>query len=129
MISDESLDPEPDRAGKDGERCDGNLSRTLTSATCVRPRKEGHDTSGGALRIAEIEVVRRGIVEIDRSLDEPQAEDAGIEVEIALGVARDSRDMMDAGSCKSHGKEDIRVSTEVLRQGNAYAAKEKIVTE
>ena len=112
MISDESLDPEPDGAGKDRERRNGNLSRSLATATSIRPRKERHDTSGGAFSIAEIEMVGGGVVEVDGSLDEPEPEDASVEVEITLGVAGNARDVMNPGGCKSHGKEDIRVSTE-----------------
>ena len=43
---------------------------------------------GLALLVAVIEVIGAGIVEIDGLLDEAQAERAGVEVEIASGVAR-----------------------------------------
>jgi hypothetical protein len=130
MISDETLDPEPDGAWKDRKRCDGNLARSLTSTAGIRPRKKRHDASGGAFRIAEIEVISGRVVEVDGSLDEPQSEDASVEVEITLWVACYPCDVMDAGSCKSHGNRDIRVSTEVFAtEGNAHAVKEESVYE
>jgi hypothetical protein len=41
-------------------------------------------------------MVRLGVVEVDRSLDETQSEEAGEEVEIALWIARDGADVVDA---------------------------------
>ena len=68
------------------------------------PRKESQNASGRAFRVAEIEVVSGGVVEVYGALDEPQAENAGVEIEIPLGVARDTGNVMNAGGCKSHGK-------------------------
>jgi hypothetical protein len=41
-------------------------------------------------------VIGAGIVEVDGLLDEAQAEDAGVEVEIAAGWACDGGDVMNA---------------------------------
>jgi hypothetical protein len=38
-----------------------------------------------------------GVVEIDHALDEPQAEGAGVEIEVARRLAGDGRDMVQAG--------------------------------
>jgi hypothetical protein len=52
--------------------------------------------------VAEVEVVGLGIVEVDGALDQPEAEHAGIEVQVALGITRDGGDVMDAEDL-SHG--------------------------
>jgi len=62
----------------------------------VLPGEEGEDGSGAARLVAEVEVVGAGVVEIHRSLHEPEADGAGVEIEIALRPPRDGCDMMDA---------------------------------
>src|SRR5204863_4080887 len=44
----------------------------------------------------------RRIVEIHGALDESQSEDAGVEIEIALWVAGDAGDVVNAGGSKTH---------------------------
>ena len=41
-------------------------------------------------------MIGSGIVEIDRALDEPQAERAAVEVQVARRIAGDRRDVMQA---------------------------------
>ena len=45
--------------------------------------------------VAKIEMVGRGIIEIDRALDEPQPKQADIEIKVPLRIAGDGRDVMD----------------------------------
>lgn len=104
MVPDESFYPEADGAGENGKGYNGNLSGPLTPTARVGPWKEGHNAARSAFRVAEIEMVGGGIVEVDGTLDEPKAKYAGVEVEIALWVARYRRDVMNAGGCKSHGR-------------------------
>lgn len=52
--------------------------------------------AGVADLIAEVEVVGRGIVEVDGLLDEPQSEHAGIECDVGAGIARHGGDVMNA---------------------------------
>ena len=47
-------------------------------------------------------MIGRGIVEVYGALDEPEAEDAGVEIEIPLGIARDTGDVMNTGSAEAH---------------------------
>ncbi len=61
----------------------------------------GQDRPGGALLIAEVQVVGIRGVEIDRLLDQAQAEDVGVEVDVAAGVAGDHGQMVHA--FKLHG--------------------------
>src|SRR3982074_2120256 len=74
--------PETDGAREYRERGDGYLAPALSSSPCVRPGKESENTSRIPLLITEIEVVRRRVVEVHRTLDEPEAEHAGVEIEI-----------------------------------------------
>src|SRR5215217_4595464 len=47
------------------------------------------------LFVGEIEVIRRGVVEVDRLLDQAQAERAGVEVHRALSVAGNRGQVVD----------------------------------
>src|SRR5204863_9773711 len=95
-VPQETLHPKAQRRRKYRECGDGNLSGSLTPAKGARPGKERHDASRIPDVVAEVEVVRVRVVEVHSSFDEPQAEDADVEVEITLRVARDRRDVMDA---------------------------------
>jgi hypothetical protein len=67
------------------------------------PQEERHDAARVADVIAEVEVVGLGIVEVDGTLDEAQAEHPDVEVEVALRVAGDRGDVMDAEDF-AHGR-------------------------
>ena len=56
----------------------------------------GQDRARRAALIAEVQVVGLGCVEVDRLLDQPQAEHAGIEVDVALRITGDHRDVVKA---------------------------------
>ena len=58
------------------------------------PGEEGEDGAGGAEVVAEVEVVGAGVVEVDGALDEAEAEDLGVEVEVGLGVGGDGGDVV-----------------------------------
>jgi hypothetical protein len=62
----------------------------------ARPLEEGDDRAGCADLVAEVEVVAAGVVEVDRLLDEAQPEHARVEVDRALRVRADERDVVDA---------------------------------
>src|SRR5687767_10123789 len=102
LLADQPLDPETDRAGSNHERRYGNLSASLPAASRIRPREKSEDTSRAALVIAKIKVIGGGVVEVDRALDQTQAEHAGIEIEITLRVAGDPGDVMNAGRAEAH---------------------------
>jgi hypothetical protein len=101
-LLDQPLDPEANRAGQDREGCHGNLTATLPSATGIWPRKKSEDASRTPLLVPEVEVIRSGIVEVYRTLDEPQAKNAGVEIEIPLRVTGYGGDMMNTGSPEAH---------------------------
>src|SRR5213078_4658452 len=62
----------------------------------VLPGEEGEDRAGMAGLVAIIEVVGAGIVEIDRLLDEPQAQRAGVKIEISQSVTGNGGNVVDA---------------------------------
>src|SRR5690606_19254963 len=64
------------------------------AAAGARPQKEGQDAPWGADLVTEIEVIRLRVVEIDRALDEPEAEEPGVEVEVPLRITRDGGDVV-----------------------------------
>src|SRR3954465_15838278 len=101
-LADQSLDPESHGAWWYGERSDSNLATALSAASGIGPRKESEDAARTSCFVAEVEVVGRRIVEVYSSLDEPKTESSRIEVKIALGVAGDAGDVMDAGSAETH---------------------------
>jgi hypothetical protein len=81
--------------------------------------------------IAEVKVIGRGVVEVDRSLDEPQAKDSGVEVEIALRVAGDTGDMMNTGGPETHRPDSCLASFRrlaLIRAGAGRAALTAVAT-
>ena len=56
--------------------------------------EEGQDRAGRAALVAEVQVVDVGLIEVDRLLDQAQAEHARIEVDVARGVRGDRRDVV-----------------------------------
>src|SRR5688572_33508714 len=66
----------------------------MPPAAALRPGEERHDAARRPLGVAKIEVIGAGIVEVDGQLHESEAEDLRVEVEIALRVAGDRRDVM-----------------------------------
>src|SRR5205085_11272260 len=99
---DQPFDPEPDGAGKDREGCDGHLPAALPAAPCIGPGKESKNATRGPCFVAEVKMVGRRVVEIHCALDQSQAEDAGVEIEVALRVAGDAGYMMNAGGLETH---------------------------
>ncbi len=95
-VPDESLEPEPERARRDGERRDRHLPRPDAAASGAGPWEEGHDAPRRAHLVTEVEVVGAGIVEVHRALDEAQPEHPGIEVEVPLRIAGDRGDVVNA---------------------------------
>jgi len=81
--------PGPERGRRD-------LAQTDTAAGGARPDEEGHDRARPSELVAVVEVVRAGVVEVDRLLDQPQAQHPDVEVDVALGVAGDRGHMVDA---------------------------------
>jgi hypothetical protein len=94
--------PETDGAGEYRERCDGYLPAALSSSPSIRPGKERKNAPRISRLITEIEVIRGRVVEVYGTLDEPKAEDSGVEIEISLGIARDTGDVVNTGSAEAH---------------------------
>ncbi len=69
-------------------------------ARAARPRtrifEKRQIEPGAAVVIAIEEVVDGRVVLVDRLLDEPEPEHAGVEIDVRLGVAGDRADVMDA---------------------------------
>ena len=95
-VADEPFDPEADRLGQDRERRDRDLSGSVAPGPGAGPGKEREEAAGSAGLVAEVEVIGLGVVEVHGALDQPEAEHAGVEVEIALGIPRDGGDMVKA---------------------------------
>jgi len=101
-LLDESLDPETNRAGKNRERCDGDLAAALSSPSRIRPGEKSENAARSSSYVAEVEVIGGRIVEVYRALDQPEAEGAGVEIQISLGVARNAGDVMNTGGPETH---------------------------
>jgi hypothetical protein len=99
---DQPFDPKTDRAGKDREGSDGNLTAALSAAARIWPGEEREYASRITMLVAEIKMVSSRIVEIYGALYEPEPESAGVEVEIPLWVARDTGDVMNTGGAEAH---------------------------
>src|SRR5512141_622936 len=97
------LDPEGHRPPGDGESGGGHLPRPPSPRAPSGPREEGKDRPRTTSRIAEVEVVCRRVVVVDRELHEPQSQDARVKIEIPLRLARDRSHMMDTRYRICHG--------------------------
>src|SRR6266851_964222 len=95
-VTHQPLDPESERVWQHGARRDGDLSSPVTPGSGAGPGEEGHDAPRSAHLIAVVEMVCLRIVEIYGALDESEAEQPDVEVEVALRVARDRGDVVDA---------------------------------
>src|SRR6266480_7139731 len=76
------------------KRCCFDLARAANSTSHSWPRKKCQDCSGRAAPIAEIKMVRSGIIKIHRALHESQTEKPDIKIQIPLRIARDRSDVM-----------------------------------
>jgi hypothetical protein len=101
-LLDQSLNPESNGARPDREGRYSYLPATLPASSSIRPGEKGKDTTRVSPLITEVEVIVRGIVEVYRALNEPEAENAGVEVEIPLRVTGDTSDVMNSGSAETH---------------------------
>src|SRR6202171_5959913 len=96
------FNPETDGAGEYREGGDGYLASALSPSPRIRPGKESKNAARSPLLISEVEVVGGRVVEVYRTLDEAETEDTGVEIEIPLGIARDTGDVMNTGSAEAH---------------------------
>jgi hypothetical protein len=102
LLSDQSFDPETDRAWEYRERGDSYLASALSSPPRVRPGKKRKNAPRAPLLITKVKMIGGRVVEVYGTLYEPETEDAGIEIEISLGITRDTGDMVDTGSAEAH---------------------------
>src|SRR6187402_1764191 len=93
-LAQQTLPPVRQRTDRDGEGCGNRLSRAATSFLRSRPGEEGEDRAGRSDVVAEVEVIRSRVVEVDCLLDEAEPQNLRIEVQVALGIGRDCCDVM-----------------------------------
>ena len=99
----QAVAPPTQRAGRHRQRRRRHLAGTAAAAARQGPGKEGEDAPRPAGGVAEVEVVGPGIVEVHRPLDQPQPQRPGVEVDVALRIGGDGRDVMDAADGPAHG--------------------------
>lgn len=87
----------------DCEREACGLSEPDGSLRALGPGEEGDEGAGGALGVAVVEVICAGVVVVDGNFDEAEAEDAGEEIDVPLGVAAHGGDVVDASNLVGHG--------------------------
>ena len=84
---DEAMGPVSKRPGGNAKRRFLRLSHARAARRGVLPRKEGEDGAGAARRIAIIEMIGAGVVEVHGLLDEAQAEHTSIEIVVTQRIA------------------------------------------
>ena len=96
--------PERERPGGHRERGDGDLPGAVRADAHAHLLvwERGHDRSRRARLVPVIEVVHVVVVEIHRLLDEPLAQDPGIEVEVRLGFGDRGGDVVEAADRLVH---------------------------
>jgi hypothetical protein len=98
----EPLQPVPRRLRSDGKGSGLNLAGARNPGLRIRPQKKRQDGARRATRIAEVEVVTTGVIEVDRAFDKPQAQQPGVEIQGPLGVRCDRGDVMQSGNRQAH---------------------------
>ena len=87
--------------------------RRRPAARGARELEERQDRAGRAALVAVVQVVDVGLVEVDGLLDQPQAEHARVEVDVARRVRGDRGDVVQAFECH-----DARFSSSARRPRN-----------
>jgi hypothetical protein len=82
------------------DRC--GLASTDLTVTGAGPIEERDDTARGAGLVSVIEMVGGRVVEVDGLLDEAQAEQAGVEIDVRLGIGGDGRKVVEPGDVVFH---------------------------
>ena len=95
-LLDQALGPVTDRALRNAEHGLLRFADAEPSGRGPLPGEKGEDRARMAGRVAVIEVIGAGIVEIDRLLHQAQAKRARVEIEVPARGACDARHMMDA---------------------------------
>src|SRR6266496_2197303 len=124
------LDPEPERRREYREGGDRNLAGALSPAPGPGPGEEGQDAAGRADLVAEVEVIGLRVVEVHRTLDQAEPEQAGVEIQVSLRVTRDGGDVMkaeDAGhdtlcACASTNQSHWSIPREISVSTSALSA-------
>src|SRR5262249_28534767 len=93
---DETLGPIAERARRNAERGFLRFAHAEAAFDRVLPGKEGQHRPGPAGLVAVIKVIGAGVVKLARALAEPQAERAGVEVEVSHRLAGNGRDVVQA---------------------------------
>ncbi|UUO01006.1 hypothetical protein M4D79_20185 [Mycolicibacterium novocastrense] len=86
--------PPAQRRLRHRQRHGGGLPGAAAPGREAGPWKEGDQRSGSAGLVAEVQVVAVGGVEVDRLLHQPQAQHLAVEVDVALRVRGDRRDVV-----------------------------------
>ena len=88
--------PPSQRLGRDAERGRGGQAGAVAPGGHPLPGEECQDRRRPPGRVPVVEVVGARVVEVHRLLDQPQPQHPGVEVDVALRVRRDGRDVVQA---------------------------------
>ncbi len=89
--------PETDARGIDGERNFSDLTDAGAARRTIFPDQKGNQRARRTHGVAIEEMKLCGVLEAAGALDEAQAEEADVEIDIRLDLAGNQRDVMDAG--------------------------------
>src|SRR5215468_8096852 len=95
-LIDQSVRPVGDRRLGNAEAGGEGEPHTTSPGSCVLPWKEGQDRPRCAGLITVVEMIRAGIVEVDRLFHEPEAKHARVEREVVGRLTGYGGDVMNA---------------------------------
>ena len=95
-LLDKALGPVANRAFRDAEHSLLHFADSKPARRRAVPREEGEDRAGMASRIAVVQVIGGGVVEVHRLLYQAQAERSRVEIEVPARRACNARHVMDA---------------------------------
>jgi hypothetical protein len=102
----EAIDPGVDRTRRDAKRDGRDLTGARTPLRCDQrrehPGEERQDRARGPHAVAVVQVVGPRVVEVHGPLHEAQPEQPHVEVHVALRIAADRGDVVDAGNRARH---------------------------
>ena len=97
------------------------MASSLTTSRLTRPWEERQNSSRVSYLVAEIDMIRAGVVIVDRQFDEAQPENFRVEVEGLLRIARYCCDVVKTENAFDHDDADCAKQYYVFTKRHAEA--------
>src|SRR4030095_6328043 len=113
--------------GRDDKGRAGDLPVAGSARRHATRGEERQESPGRSRGIAVIEVVGEGVVEIHRELHQAQAQSSHIEVQVALRISGDRRDVVDSRDSRAHETRSFPAGTSMSTLSTMNAQEKQVV--